>query len=250
MRDDFQMLATRALPAHLSILLLGLTLGCAPPPNEPPPGTETAANSDPLSMEPADPCAALQGSRFRSVKLHELGPSAHGIPTLGRWQITFGDAEFEWVRGQRSESGSYTCADLNPTGLTSDGRELGGTYDLFTGLLTWDGIVYLNETGAADLDVCAAIDGNNFSALEASEAGLGPEGATFARAGISFEGGNFHWSYSDVVETGAYTCAEGRIIATRSDGSAILVSYEPVMGLLTWDGARYGDHREFPATDP
>ena len=227
------MLGTRALPAHVSILLLGLTLGC-----------------DPLSIEFPDTCAVLEGSRFRSVKFHDVGASAHGIPTLGRWQITFGDGEFDWVYGQHGESGSYACAGLDLIGLARDGRELSGTYDPFTGLLSWDGIVYLNESDAANVDACAAIDGNGFSGLEASEAGLGPEGATFSRAGISFEGGDFHWSYSDVVETGSYTCAEGRIIATRVDGSAILGFYDPVMGTLTWERACYGDPREFPDADP
>lgn len=271
------MLGTRLLPALVSSLLLGLTLGCDPLSLEPPdtsaaPPIPTGENADPLSIEPPDSsvapsiptvessdppsleppgaCAALEGSRFRSVEFHEVGPSVHGIQTLGRWHITFGDGEFDWVHGQTEESGSYTCAGLDVKGLTKEGREISGTYDPLTGRLSWDGVVYLNESDAANVDACAVIDGNGFSGLEASEAGNGPEGISYGRAGISFEGGDFHWSYSDVQETGSTTCADGRIIATRVDGSVILGFYDPVMGTLTWEGARYGDPREFPDADP
>ena len=227
------MLGTRALPAHVSVLLLGLTLGC-----------------DPLPLGRPDACATLEESRFRSVEFHDVGPAVQGISPLGRWRISFADGEFDWVYGQQDESGSYTCAGLDVTGLAQGGRELNGTYDPLTGLLSWDGIVYVNESDATNVDACAAIDGNGFSGLEASEGGLGPRAATFSRAAISFDGGTFRWSYSDVEETGSYTCTEGQIIATRFDGSAILGFYDPVTGTLTWDRAQYGDPREFPDADP
>jgi len=69
------------------------------------------------------------------------------------------------------------------------------------------------------------------------------------RARISFEAGEFRWTYSDIQETGSYTCADGQLIATRLDGSVIPASYDPVTGILTFDGARYGDPREFPDAD-
>lgn len=251
------MLATKTLPTHAAVFLLALTLGCNPPPMDPSdssaiPPTESAAACCPPIFEPPDACATFQGSRFRSASFQELGPRPHGIPTLGRWQLTFEGGQFERVSGRQTESGTYVCADLNLAGLTSNGRQISGTYDLFTALLTWDGVVYLNESDAANLDICAAIDGNTFHGLEASALGNAPspEDITFGRASISFELGEFHWSHSDVIETGAYTCVEGRFTATRSDGSEMLAAFDPLTGILTWGSAAYGDSREFPDADP
>jgi hypothetical protein len=244
------MLGTRALPAHVSLLFFGLTLGCDPPSLEPPDTDPRIEQPDPAPpFEPPDACAALEGSRFRSVEFHDSGENLYGIPTLGRWRISFADGEFDWVHGPTAELGSYTCAGLDVTGLARDGRELSGTFDPLTGLLTWDGAAYVNQA-KANVNACAAIDGNGFSGLGASEAGLGPEGVTYSRAGISFDGGEFRWRYSDVVETGSYACDQGRIIGTRSDGSGIHGYYDSVMGILTWEGAQYGDPREFPDADP
>ncbi len=226
------MLRTRELPVYASVLLLGLTLGC-----------------DPLSIAPPDTGAEIQGMRFRSVEFQEVAVSAHGIPTLGRWQIAFGDGEFDSVQGQRGQSGSYTGAGPDVTGLATDGHELGGTFDPGTGLLSWDGINYLDENVAADAEVCAAIHGNSFTALEVSEAGNGPAGIIYGRSRISFEAGEFRWTYSDIQETGTYTCVDGQLIAKRLDGSLIPASYDPVTGILTFDGAPYGDPREFPDAD-
>jgi hypothetical protein len=87
-------------------------------------------------------------------------------------------------------------------------------------------------------DACAEIDGAQFLSVGERECGLGPEGPEMCHWSVSFEGGGFSWSYSDVVETGTYECDDGEITAS-GNGSTYQGSYDPDTGTLTWDGFDY-----------
>ena len=85
------------------------------------------------------------------------------------------------------------------------------------------------------------IDGKTFVSVNQMECGLGPSGVVNCNWRVTFTGGTFSWSHSDVVETGSYTCDGAVISATRAVPSTtpLLGRLDPQTGQLTWDGATY-----------
>ena len=95
-------------------------------------------------------------------------------------------------------------------------------------------------SGAGYADTCALIDGKAFASSDQMECGLGPSGVTYCNWSVTFTGGAYSWSHSDVVETGRYTCDGAAITATRSTTTTPLLGrLDPQTGQLTWDGATY-----------
>ena len=91
-------------------------------------------------------------------------------------------------------------------------------------------------------DTCAAIDGKTFVSVNQMECGPSPDaGVTLCNWHITFTGGAYSWSHSDVVETGSYGCDGPVINATRGIPAAtpLLGRLDSQTGQLTWDGATY-----------
>lgn len=95
-----------------------------------------------------------------------------------------------------------------------------------------------SETGGSDTsapaDACDTIDGKTYTSLEQMECGLGPMGPVPCNWTITFTAGDWEWAYSDVIETGTYTCSGNDI-----DGGTYGGSLDPTTGILTWEGAEY-----------
>lgn len=100
---------------------------------------------DPPGAPTADPCATLQGVRFRSVGRHDdsfTGPDEPGVYHT----VRFDDGEFVYTQTDTGFDDTVTC---NPsdclaevTGHGPDGPEFYGTYDPVTQLLRWDGTLF------------------------------------------------------------------------------------------------------------
>jgi len=91
---------------------------------------------------------------------------------------------------------------------------------------------------------CEAVDGATFKSIEKHDAGQGAGTAARAHWTISFEDGGYQYSYSDVVESGSYSCTVEDDAASlegshgESD-STYSGTYDPEAGVLEWDGVRY-----------
>jgi len=138
------------------VLMIGLVLlsGCLV-------SSETGNdNSEPIENENAnnsvnenenensstDACEALEGKSFRSVELLNCGLGPPDAPEpLCHWPISFAEGQFEWMYTDIAESGTYTCQGLEVLGLGAGDRDLVGSYDSQTGILTWDGVQYEEE---------------------------------------------------------------------------------------------------------
>lgn len=79
-----------------------------------------------------------------------------------------------------------------------------------TGDATTDG----STTGAPD--ACALLAGKTFKSVDELECGLGPNGVELCRWTLTFTDATYQHMYSDVGETGTYTCAGGVIMGKAS----------------------------------
>ena len=88
---------------------------------------------------------------------------------------------------------------------------------------------------------CDAIDGRAFRSVGEHECGLTPDGVVYCHWEIEFAAGTFDWYYSDVGESGTYTCDDMMMIrgTTSAGGDEYTGSYEAATGQLTWDGLAY-----------
>jgi len=87
--------------------------------------------------------------------------------------------------------------------------------------------------------VCASIIGRHFESLEQLECGQTPDGVALCNWSIDFaEDGTFAWNYSDIGQSGTYTC-EGGILEARIGADAVENSFDLESATLTWDGVEY-----------
>ena len=71
-----------------------------------------------------------------------------------------------------------------------------------------------SSTGA--VDPCSLLAGATFTSVDALECGLGPNGVELCHWTISFTASTYEHSYSDVQDSGTYSCAGGVITSQSS----------------------------------
>lgn len=90
---------------------------------------------------------------------------------------------------------------------------------------------------------CEAVAGATFKSIEKREGGLGPDGEVAqVHWSVRFENGGFQYYFSDVVDSGTYSCTveDGKAHIQRDSGSDGAIGiYDPETGVLTWGGDRY-----------
>ena len=68
----------------------------------------------------------------------------------------------------------------------------------------------------------------------------GPAGVVQCRWSVSFtEAGTFTWRYSDLGDTGTYTCNGSTVTGQRSGGNTINGQYMAASDTLFWNGVSY-----------
>jgi len=87
----------------------------------------------------------------------------------------------------------------------------------------------------SDGDVCAFLDGKAFASVAELECGLTPDGPLPCRWSVSFADGRYDYHFSDVQQSGSFTCNGGTI--TGSGG--VSGTYDFDTGTLLWDGVAY-----------
>lgn len=153
-----------------------------------------------------------------------------------------------------NSSGGASTANANGSGggaSTTDADSSGGASTTNTsGGATGGsgGAAETNSTGSAgsggsggttsQTDTCEVIDGQTYWSVDELECGLGPEGVVTCNWSIEFLAGVFLWSYSDIGETGSYTC-EGDDIIGMAGGREVQGFLDRTSGELTWDGVLY-----------
>lgn len=90
----------------------------------------------------------------------------------------------------------------------------------------------------SNVDGCSFISNSTFRSINQYEVGLGPNGPAMGYWGITFQGNTFDWSYSDVVESGTYTC-KSNVLQAKLSNRSIAVHYDGKQEILTWDGIEY-----------
>lgn len=86
-------------------------------------------------------------------------------------------------------------------------------------------------------DPCDGIAGSSWQSVDELECGLTLDGTALCHWSLSFAAdGTFSWQYSDIGDSGTWTCADGVITGDASGG--------PVEGTLdgdalTWDDVAY-----------
>lgn len=84
-------------------------------------------------------------------------------------------------------------------------------------------------TGAA-ADGCAYIVGKTFRSVDMLECGPGPNGPVLCNWELKFTDATFTYSYSDLYDSGPYTCADGVVTAQNHGGTV-----DSEGGAVTWD---------------
>jgi hypothetical protein len=57
---------------------------------------------------------------------------------------------------------------------------------------------------------------------------------------VSFTATMFNWIYSDVAESGTYTCSRSMVTGQRFGGTnTVAGQYDPASQILTWNGLAY-----------
>jgi hypothetical protein len=181
-----------------------------------------------LGDAPDSVCNALVGTTFASVEEILCSHDEEDPSFCHAWVELAEDGTVLWMDGDFGQGGTYTCEGgvltLDPS------FELDHSFDLATGILTWDGREYVPDT------VCEQIVGTTFLSVEQLECGLGEEGPVLCNWEITFEAdGDYLWMYSDVGEGGTYSCQGGNlVISGESD-----LDFDAATGILTWDGVEY-----------
>ena len=88
----------------------------------------------------------------------------------------------------------------------------------------------------ATTDICSDISSMAFSSNKKYEIGLGPDGEQMGYWGINFGKDTFTWSYSDVSQSGTYTCDNNTITAILPNQTIIAIFNN---GILLWEGKTY-----------
>jgi hypothetical protein len=91
--------------------------------------------------------------------------------------------------------------------------------------------------GDGDGDACELVLGQSYSSQEELECGLGPNGVVLCFWTIGFDGSMYNWSYSDVGDSGDYTCA-GLDLLSVPEGE-VLGTVSPSGDVLDWQGVLY-----------
>lgn len=86
---------------------------------------------------------------------------------------------------------------------------------------------------------CAAVSGRTYESIEQYECGLSPDGPVLCSWTISFTDDMFQWRYSDVGESGTYSCSEGVITAMATADRRYRGELDSSGELLTWEGVAY-----------
>jgi hypothetical protein len=183
-----------------------------------------------LGDAPDAVCDPIVGTTFASVEEIICSHDEEGEePAFCHAWVEFAeDGTVLWMEADFGQGGTYTCEGgvltLDPS------FDVDYSFDPATGILTWDGREYVPDT------LCEQIVGTTFLSVEALECGLGPEGPVLCNWQITFEeDGDYLWMYSDVGESGTYTCQGGNLFI--SGGS--VVDFDTATGILTWDGVEY-----------
>jgi hypothetical protein len=177
-------------------------------------GSESAGESG----EPMDPCPDPALSHYEpSGCPDDLTPI---LPGAGCYEPCDGSGDACMV-------GTCTEVQVNPC-VCPDGEGCCAA----CGAIEW-----LCVEGLPDA-ICEQIVGTTFSSVEELECGLTPMGPQLCHWTVVFEeDGDYLWQYSDVGQGGTYTC-EGGVISVDNDPD-LEASYDPVTGILTWDGVEY-----------
>jgi hypothetical protein len=88
-------------------------------------------------------------------------------------------------------------------------------------------------------DACPIIAEQKFVSKDKQAGGLSPDGQVLSSYWyLEFSGGSFTWRHEDVVETGAYSCNQGKLSA-RLGAASLSGSYYTESGTLLWDSLYY-----------
>ena len=105
-------------------------------------------------------------------------------------------------------------------------------------LLSWSLLACGEEQDSGADPLCAVVPDSTWSSVEELECGLGPKGEVLCHWSLSFGAdGSFGWQYSDVGESGTWTCADGTIHADT--GGRVIAAELSDPTHLSWDGVAY-----------
>ena len=90
--------------------------------------------------------------------------------------------------------------------------------------------------GAGGGDVCPLIAGMTFRSVTEHECG---RGGLMCRWSIAFMTSTFDWTYSDIGESGTYTCSGAMVTGHGAGSRTIAGQYDAASQTLTWDGVAY-----------
>lgn len=89
------------------------------------------------------------------------------------------------------------------------------------------------------VDDCAFLVDRVFASLEELECGLGPNGVELCNWSISFASDTYQHEYSDVGESGTYTCSNGEISGLDGGGNKRDGKINAATGTLIWQDVTY-----------
>jgi hypothetical protein len=113
---------------------------------------------------------------------------------------------------------------------------------LFGMLLSFPTI--LADHGNDSDGVCEEVYNERFRSINQYEVGPIPEGGVaYGYWWVIFSDNTVEWAYSDIVETGTFTCENG-IINASINNREIEASYDEGSEILTWDGIEYKERDE------
>ncbi len=90
-------------------------------------------------------------------------------------------------------------------------------------------------------DGCSVINNSIFQSVEKREMGNSPSGQVMGYAMINLKDlkdGNVHWQYSDVEETGNYSC-NNSVLEVKLSNRSIEARYDGNRDVLIWDALEY-----------
>ena len=106
----------------------------------------------------------------------------------------------------------------------------------------WMIALVLGVLGAAcdgSANACDVVEGRTFLSVDERECGLTPDGPAMCHWRLQFSDGEYSWSYSDVSESGTYTCDGDTLDASGGGGASYRGTVESDPDRLTWDGVTY-----------
>ncbi|RTZ65716.1 MAG: hypothetical protein DSZ29_03910 [Aquificaceae bacterium] len=135
----------------------------------------------------------------------------------------------------------YILTDKDQSNALSAGDEIsierGDAIESIT--LTADDIAAINPATFTLEERLAYLDNKNFVSDELLERGLGGNGVVLGHWNINFNGGEFSWRYSDVVEGGKYDISGNDISLNRFDGNQLAFKVYPDQNAIEIGGQRY-----------